>query len=292
MPYVIKPTPTPETEVPTGVTEVGATVIGSQYNVPQKFNLTRYNYSDIEDNPSLVFAGVLPQKFNLQPFNKGLSTIGQVREAYVRLKLISVANSPDYSNGTEYVTEFGQTGTEFTIEHPFTETGTHYIKMQAENENGDLSGTLEYTVEVIILKYFIKEPQIKTQGPQANKITVRSPTAEYTATTDPAPNSDEIIERLVEIDEGDAIICQVVAEALIDRWGREQNSISGQINLTVTLKFQERMRLINNSINLDEEMILQKKKHDVTGRKTEIVAGDIILDDSELLSRILDDMKG
>ena len=292
MPYVVKPTPIPDTDIPTGVTEVGATVLGSQYNVPRKFNLSRFNYSEIEDEPSLVFAGVVPQRFNYQPFNRGLNTIGQVREAYVRLRLISVADNPDYTNGTEYVTEFNKTGTEFIIEHPFKDTGTHYIKMQAENENGDVSETLEYVVNVIIRKYFIKEPKVKTNGPQANKITVRSPSAEYTATTDPAPNPDKVIERVVEIDEGDATTREIVAKALIDRWGREQKSISGQINLTVTLKFKEKMKLVNNSINLDEEMVLQKKQHDVTGRKTDITARDIIIDDSELLSRILDDKKG
>lgn len=288
MPYVTRPTPEVSAEIRTGTTLVGAIIRDSKYNVPQKFNLAKFNNSDVVIDASLIFAGVVEQQFNRQPYNRGLSTIGATRVTKNRL-YIEIADNASYTDSTEYITKFVDAGEQITVEHPFSDTGTYYIKMQAENENGVFSEILEYTITVIILEYFIQEPNIKTQGPQANTVTVASPTASYTA--DNAPTSDEVVHRYIEIDEGDASVCQTVAEKLLSRWSSEQMSISGQINLNVRLKFKEKLHIINDDINLDEVLVLQKKSHDVTGRTTNVTAGDIILDDNELLTRILDELE-
>lgn len=291
MPFISTPTPVPNSEISAGIVEIGAILSNSNYNIPQKFNLQQFNQSQIEFVESTLSAGALPQKFNLQPFNRGISIIGQEREAKNRLQ-ITVADNENYTNASEYFTDFKFDNNFAGAEHPFVEIGMYYLRMIAENENGDQSQPLQYIIYIVIIKYFISEPEINRKGPKANSVTVRSPSAEYTAFVDPAPSNEELIERMVEIDEGDATTCQIIAEALVDRWSGEQKNVTGNINLTVTLKFKEKIRVINNSIGLDEEMILQKKEHDVTGGITTITCGDIILSDDELLARILDDLKG
>ncbi len=64
----------------------------------------------------------------------------------------------------------------------------------------------------------------------------------------------------------------------------QDNTITPALHsLTVTITY-------NKTIYDGEEMILQKKEHDVTGQRTRITCGDIILSDSELLARILDEL--
>ena len=202
---------------------------------------------------------------------------------------IIIADNSSYIDADVYETEIVDSGTTVQIEHAITTTGTYYIKMVVEDTLGS-ADTLEYTITAIQTLYFLNEPDVNTEGLKANSITVTSPTAEYTATTSPAPNVDELIERLIEIDEGDVVTCQATAEALIIRWGREQKSVEGNINLTVTLRFKETMHIIAPSAGINEDMPLQKKEHDVTGQITTVICGDIILSDDELLARILDEM--
>jgi len=203
--------------------------------------------------------------------------------------IITIANNSSYTNADIYETELVNSGDTVKIEHPIATTGTYYIKMVVEDIHG-VAETFEYTITAIQTLYFLEEPDVNTEGPKANSVTVKSPTAEYTANTDPAPNPDELIERTIEIDEGDQATCQEIAEALVDRWGKEQKSVSGNVNLTVTLKFKEKVHVIVPESGIDEDMPLQKKEHDVTGRTTIVTCGDIILSDDELLARILDEM--
>ena len=139
--------------------------------------------------------------------------------------------------------------------------------------------------------YFIEEPSIKTQGVIATHVTVRSPSAEYTAEI-PLTPAENTIERLVEIKEGNADTCQAVAEGLLDRWGREQVSITGRVPLVVTLRFKELVKVYIPSADIDDDYVLQRKEHNLSSFETSITVGDIILSDEELMARIFEEMEG
>ena len=239
MPYINNTIPADDQELNVGSREVGAELYPALYSVPRRFNRVGFN-QNVDVSAAQTFAGVLPQQFNRQPYNRGLEITGQAREVKSRL-YIEIADNASYTNSDTYITGFVSKEKVAKLQYAFADKGIYYIKMYAENENGDLSEVKELTLNIIILKYFLQNPNVKTQAPQANSVTLRSPSAEYTATTDPAPTNDELIERLVEIDEGDSATCQAIAEELIATWGREQKSISGEINLTVTLDFKQKI---------------------------------------------------
>jgi hypothetical protein len=209
-----------------------------------------------------------------------------------RLVLL-VANNAEYANPQSYQTGFFSSGEIGSITIGLARRGVNYLRLTAEDSEG-LTQSIDYTLEVIHTLYFIEEPQVVILGPQATHVTVRvknsSPVVEHTAHVTPEPGPDKIIERLVEIDSGTASTCQAVAEQLVTRWGREQKTVTGNINLTVTLSFKEKVYIIIPDAGIDEEMILQEKSHNVTEAITTITCGDIILDDSELLARILDEL--
>jgi len=138
--------------------------------------------------------------------------------------------------------------------------------------------------------YFIEEPQIRTQGVIATHVTVRSPSAEYTAEI-PLTPAENTIERLVEIKEGNADTCQAVAEGLLDRWGREQLSITGRVPLVVTLRFKELVKVFISSAEIDGDYILQRKEHNLSQFETRVTVGDIILSDDELIARIMEELE-
>ena len=217
---------------------------------------------------------------------------------------ITIADNEAYTDATEYETDFTDLEYYFLMAemlsrqsewvrlgviHPIKTPGTYYIKMQAEDTEGLTSAELEYEIVAIQTLYFIETPSVDTRGPQATHVTVKSPTNEHTANLE-GITDDKKIERLVEIDGGDASACEVVANELLDRWGREQVSVSGQVNLTVVLDFKEKVKIVVPEAGIDGEYTLQKKAHDVTGMTTRITCGDIILSDNELLARILDEV--
>ena len=138
--------------------------------------------------------------------------------------------------------------------------------------------------------YFIEEPTIRTQGVIATHVTVKSPTHEHTASI-PATPAENTIERVIEIKEGNAEICQTVAEQLLERWGEEQISIVGRVQLMVVLRFKEYVRVKIPSVNIDDEYILQRKEHDLSTFETQLTVGDIIVGDNELLARILEELE-
>ena len=80
---------------------------------------------------------------------------------------------------------------------------------------------------------FLQEPVVSIQNPVATHVIVTSPTNTYTAYITPEPAAADRIERAVTISEGNATVCQAVAEALIERWGVEQITVTGRIPLTL-----------------------------------------------------------
>ena len=136
--------------------------------------------------------------------------------------------------------------------------------------------------------YWLEEPTVRTTNSIATHVKVKSPTANYTANNSPTSGSE--IYKLVSISEGDATICQNVAEQLLARWGSPQVSVTGTIPLNLILDFKQKIRVKIDWANIDEDMILQKKEHDIAVGTTTLTLGDIILDDAELIARIIDDL--
>ena len=137
--------------------------------------------------------------------------------------------------------------------------------------------------------YFIDEPVIEFQGRIATHVIVKSPTAEYTSAL-PNIAKENMIERKVNIEVGNVTTCREVGERLLEKWGRNQRSITGNVPIVVTTKFKEKMRIWVPVANIDEYMILQRKVHDLATGKTTITVGDIILSEEEHLARVLQEL--
>lgn len=139
---------------------------------------------------------------------------------------------------------------------------------------------------------FIEPPTVRREYPKANRVIVKSPSSEYTATS-PEISEDHIIERLVEIDAGSVGVCREVAERLLERWSRINVSVEGEVRLAVGLSFKEKVKVFIDESNLSGEYLpLRSAEHNVVDHTTRVVCGDIILSDEELLARILDDLAG
>ena len=207
---------------------------------------------------------------------------------------VYVSNSSDFTEATSDFTSLKDSGQTFSVDAIFPYAGLWHVKIVAEDSTGLYTEEI-ITVNVTRTLFFINEPKIDLQSPQASHVTVRvkdsDPVVEYTANATPEAGANDKIERLVEIDSGTALVCQTVAEQLIERWGREQKSISGDVDLTVALSFKEKIHIIDVQSGINAEFILQEKFHNVGEMTTRITVGDIILDDSELLARILDKLK-
>lgn len=135
--------------------------------------------------------------------------------------------------------------------------------------------------------HFLEMPRVNIEPPSANVVSVISHTASFTAKTGKL-SEDEVIERLVEIKEGDYNVCRIVAEELLSRWSSEQKSVTGIIELFQGLDFLKKVRINIPEALIDEDMKVQSLAHDVINQTTTITVGDIILSDEELLARILD----
>ena len=205
-----------------------------------------------------------------------------------------VADNAELTDPQTYTSVFFESGDSKTLNVGFGRRGTNYLSLTAEDSEG-LQTVVTFTLDVLQSIYFINEPSITLQGPQATHVTVRvkdsNPVVQYIAHTTPEVDANKKVERMIEIDSGDAAVCQTVAEQLIARWGREQVSISGEINLIVSLSFKEKIHVIDTYNGIDGDYVLQQKEHDVNNMITRITLGDIILNDSELLARILDKLK-
>ncbi len=137
--------------------------------------------------------------------------------------------------------------------------------------------------------YFKKPPIVTIKSPIATHVTVVSPTHSATANITPEPSASTRIERIIQIEEGNATVCQNIADALIAKWGVEQKSVQGVIPLNVSLDFKTKLFINIPQSHISEFLNLQKKAHSILKNETNVVLGDIILDDNELIARILND---
>jgi hypothetical protein len=136
--------------------------------------------------------------------------------------------------------------------------------------------------------YFIDEPTIQTQAILATHLYITSPTHQVIVSL-PGIADENRIEKKVDIGAGNAETCQAIGEQLLEKWGRTQRSLSGEVDLVVTTKFKQKMRVWVPSANIDEFMPLQKKEHNIVDERTRLTLGDIILNESEYLARVLRD---
>ncbi len=148
-------------------------------------------------------------------------------------------------------------------------------------------------VTIPAIYYFLKTPNVSITGPKATHVKVKDRATAGTATANvtPEPPEAERIYRFILVDDGGGVgVLQTIADQLIEKWGREQVTVSGEIPLNVTLDFMQKLRVIVPQGNVDADLILQKKSHNITTKTTAIVAGDIMLSDDELIARILDEL--
>ncbi len=138
--------------------------------------------------------------------------------------------------------------------------------------------------------YFIDEPVVEFQGRMATHVMVISPTHRYESALEDIALENKI-ERRVTIDVGDEEICKLTGERLLQKWGRAQRSVTGNVKLVVTTKFREKVRVWIPAANIiNEYMILQRKVHDIGTVRTTLVLGDLILGEEEHLARVLQEM--
>lgn len=139
---------------------------------------------------------------------------------------------------------------------------------------------------------FLQEPVVSIQNPVATHVIVTSPTNTYTAYITPEPAAADRIERAVTISEGNATVCQAVAEALIARWGVEQITVTGRIPLTLILDFKEYVYISIPFAGISQEMQLQSKIHTIgsSDTYTTVTLGSVYVGDNELIARILEEM--
>ncbi len=202
---------------------------------------------------------------------------------------VRVADNPAFTSADEYTTSWGSSGSEFSVQVAITTEGTYYFSFQGEDDEGFYSTEIIYEIIVRIVLYFTEEPQVNIRSQYATDVIVVSPTHSHTASQGVA--NDVKVERRVEIDEGDAAVCQAVAEELLSRWGSEQRSVAGNVMLNVMLRFKERPHVVVPQAGIDGYMVIQRKEHNIAQGLTNVTCGDIILSDSELLARILEDME-
>lgn len=133
---------------------------------------------------------------------------------------------------------------------------------------------------------FINTPEVIKKEITANRVIVKSSTASYTAQTDDL-SQDNLIEKQMNIDEGDEGVCEQVAKALLEEWGRRKVSIRGQIKLNQGLIFEKKTYIIIPEGKIEGPHKVQKLEHNIDNYTTTCIVGDILLSDSELLARIL-----
>lgn len=158
---------------------------------------------------------------------------------------------------------------------------------------GSVSVTAEGGGRGIVIYQFISDPTVKLQQPVATHVKVVSPdyTTGYTAVISPAPSADKAKYRFVEIPEGDSTVCQQVAESLLAKWSVERKNVVGKISLNFALKFEEYVYVVIPQAGIDEELIIQKLVHNISNMTTTMTLGDdVLLNDDELIARIIDEL--
>ena len=145
---------------------------------------------------------------------------------------------------------------------------------------------------VLNILRFLEAPTVDITNPIATHVIVTSPTNTYTAHTTPEAAAADMIERAVTISEGNATVCQTVAEALIARWGVEQITVSGKIPLTLILDFKQYVHIQIPYAGIDADMQLQRKIHTIESNDTytSVVLGTVYVGENELIARILEEI--
>lgn len=207
---------------------------------------------------------------------------------------IEIADNPEFSNPTAYVLPAVSSGEIAMVQHAMQHAGYWHVRMTATDSEG-VQTLLEYRIFVSHRLFFKEYPNVKIQAPRATHVTarVRGTSIEYTAVVMPPPSPETRIERLVIIDSGTQATCQAVAVKLLEKWGRPQVSIQGVISLTLVLRSRQKVRIVIPEMGLNEDMILQSRRHVIDGDQayTQISLGDIQLSESELISRTIDSLQ-
>ncbi len=229
-------------------------------------------------------------------FGTGLVAIGArgvftPAGAYQYRALMELDDDPGFPAPDSYTAPWRDSGHSSTVDALFRSGGLWWLQTTAELDDGVTLTAAVYSFETHLLLTFLDEPRVQVQGPTATHVTVVSPTHSHTAAVAPEPPADVRLYRRVEIDEGDAGVCQTVAEQLVGRWGREQVSVQGVVPLTTVLPFREYQRIVVPNAGIDQDMILRRKEHQVVpDAVTVCLWGDSTLSDTELLARILDEL--
>lgn len=195
-----------------------------------------------------------------------------------------------YDNDKFYEWEgiYGRTTDEMTLPYA-SDTYLNFdwgnIWFSYPDKNDNFPVLVEYVV-IDNKVYFLEAPTVKNEGLKANIVTVKSPSAEHTAVMR-GISGDDYINRIVDIDEGGLETCRVVAEKLLEVWGKQNKSITGKIPLRQDLNFKEKILVVIPQDDFVKRLQLQKVSHDILRQKTTITCGDLILSDNELLARIL-----
>jgi len=138
---------------------------------------------------------------------------------------------------------------------------------------------------------FVAEPEVRLAARRATHVTVKSPTAEGSASLGGIPVED-MIEHIIYIEAGSAFVCESSAQALLDAWKEESVSVTGTIEVTVLSRFRERIGVFIPTAGIDDDLILQKKVHNVAEGTSTLTLGTAYFSDQELLTRVLEDITG
>ena len=239
-------------------------------------------YGTEEDNgpgiENCYCVGEITGDTNLGPFTTDSYSYGEIIGAYYNK---DIANVPSVGKAT------GLTTQEMKDKNNYINWDFNNVWYIYPTVNDGYPVLEEHEVDSTTTIYFIEPPSIKQREVKANRVIVKSPEAEYTAET-PSISEDNRIERLVTIEEGGVNVCKQVAESLLEEWSRKKVSITGKIKLNQGIKFEKEVYLIVPEGNINKTYKVQKLNHDVDNYTTSIIAGDLILSDSELLARILE----
>ncbi|MGM0437498.1 MAG: hypothetical protein ACQEQD_04435 [Bacillota bacterium] len=270
------------TEENTGSTVTFTTdVIGLFNPLPRS-----YEETDIEENK---FSARIETAEREGTFFLSSSFPAQMKYWYKSELTVEIADNKEFTDSNTFTSKRTISGNRASITATLEFPGRYYIRMQAEDAAGNKTDWIEYEVYAVQSLYFIETPSVDTSSPKATHIIVQSDTSEATASLS-GTEEDEKVERLIEIEEGDESTCQKVADELLDRWGRKQTTISGDVNLTITFDFEEKAKVIIEEADIESSYVVQNIRHDVLQKRTTIEIGDSRLDDNEILARILDDM--
>jgi hypothetical protein len=136
---------------------------------------------------------------------------------------------------------------------------------------------------------FIETPDLTIKEVKANRVIVNSPTDSYTAEYSDI-SQDNIIEKQVEIEEGNINVCKQIADSLLSEWNRKEISITGKVKLNLGLMFEKKSYIIIPDGKIAGNYKIQKLSHNIDDYTTTFIAGDKLLSESEIIARVLNKM--